>query len=68
MVILYKHFALLWKIWQDPRLVEQDDQVELCLGRAAEGDPPRHGAVPAPFVELVEEVDEGSDEGLAAIV
>ena len=38
--------------------------MELCLGRAAEGDPPRHGAVPAPFVELVEEVDEGADEGL----
>ena len=47
-------------------LVEQDDQVELGLRRAAER--PRGVAVlaasSASVVELVEEVDEGADEGL----
>ena len=46
-------------------LVEQDDQVELGLRRAAER--PRGVVVLAPsasVVELVEEVDEGADEGL----
>ena len=46
-------------------LVEQDDQVELCLCRAAES--PRGVVVlaaSASVVELVEEVDEGADEGL----
>ena len=46
-------------------LVEQDDQVELGFRRAAEG--PRGVVVLAPsasVVELVEEVDEGADEGL----
>ena len=47
-------------------LVEQDDQVELSLRRAAER--PRGVAVlaasSASVVELVEEVDEGADEGL----
>ena len=44
-------------------LVQQDYQVELSLCRAAQG--PR-GVVlaPAAAVELVEEVDEGADEGL----
>ena len=46
-------------------LVEQDDQVELGVRRAAER--PRRVVVLAPsasVVELVEEVDEGADEGL----